>query len=250
MILVGGLYFLRENQMQNASLQNAPAPTIVKTWEDKTINEQNAEQNYVLTLMYPQLTGLSSSATQERINSSIQTLVNDQVVEFKKGITINPVLPTSMQEVKNELVIESTVIRADNSIVSVLFSVMQAYPGMAHPNNYNLTFNYDVENNTVLSISSLFKPDSDYVQELSNQTKKIILGKPEMKDNPNAADFVDEGASVDEANFSLFTLSDTTLTIVFNPATVAPDYAGTIEAPIPYKNLSGILNPEVPLLKN
>lgn len=61
---------------------------------------------------------------------------------------------------------------------------------------------------------------------------------------PNANNFISQGTKPVADNFDLFTLAPDGLTIIFNPAQVAPDFAGTRTVTIPYSQLNGLWNPQ------
>lgn len=238
-VLVGAVILWGRKGNEGASSTN-PFPTMMKNWEDKTIMEESPEKKFKISVSYPQFKSTSAS-------SLIKTLMDAQVAEFKSGITTNPILPTQMQNIKSELAIENTVVRADDEIISVQLKVMRVYSGMAHPENYNLTFNYDVSGDRELTLANLFIENSEYISKLSEMAKKSLMKKPQIAENPDAKEFIDEGASPKEENFRLFTISSDTLTIVFNPATVAPDYIGTVDVAIAYTDIADILNPQIKL---
>ncbi|OGK17706.1 hypothetical protein A2866_06000 [Candidatus Roizmanbacteria bacterium RIFCSPHIGHO2_01_FULL_39_8] len=113
---------------------------------------------------------------------------------------------------------------------------------MAHPNNYNEVFNYNLQNASLISLSTLFKPDSNYLQTLAEQARKDLL--EQEKENPDAADFINEGTGPTADNFDLFLLDKDGLVLIFNPAAVAPDYFGTMKVTIPYGQIRSLFNPE------
>ena len=245
-LVVLAFYVYSMNKEAMKSDNKAAYSTIAIVWKDALIDEDNTAQNYNINVIYPQFNALNNKTSQENINADIKGMMDNEVVNFKKQLSSGGLLPTQMKGIKSSLVITNEVVRADN-IVSVQFRVMEAITGMAHPNNFNLIYNYDVAAGQTLGIGDIFKLDANYVQKLSDIAEAEIIKQKDIAENPNAGDFVSEGAGPKTENFQLFTLSSDTLTLIFNPATVAPDYIGTVDVAIPYTDIADILNPQIRL---
>ncbi|MBI2641491.1 DUF3298 domain-containing protein [Candidatus Roizmanbacteria bacterium] len=210
-----------------------------------TLKQPSDITTYTMNVKYPQVDGVTENRTESELNEAVKSVVLKIVESFKSSTSQN-VDSVFGPEAKSELMIDYEVGRATSRVVSIQFKVLENYPGMAHPNNYNVVFNYDVSTQSNIALSQLFKPESNYLQTLSDMAKKDLL--TQQKENPDASLFVDEGASPKEGNLQLFILSKDALVLLFNPATVAPDYFGTMNVSIPYEDFKDSLSPDFSFL--
>lgn len=207
--------------------------------KDATIKESN--EKYSIDVIYPQVENLTNKTEQSKLNQSLQDRMNSLVAEFKQN-QVNSVEIPEFENAKSELKITYVPGLANSKIFSTQFQILENFPGMAHPNNYNEVFNYNLQNASLISLSNLFKPDSNYLLTLAEQARKDLT--EQEKENPNAADFINEGTGPTADNFDLFLLDKEALVLIFNPATVAPDYFGTMKVIIPYEQMRNLLSPE------
>ncbi|OGK25627.1 hypothetical protein A3C28_00455 [Candidatus Roizmanbacteria bacterium RIFCSPHIGHO2_02_FULL_39_9] len=207
--------------------------------KDATIKESN--EKYSIDVIYPQVENLTNKTEQSKLNQSVQDRMNSLVAEFKQNQVSSVEIP-EFENAKSELKITYTSGLANSKIFSTQFQILENFPGMAHPNNYNEVFNYNLQNASLISLSTLFKPDSNYLQTLAEQARKDLL--EQEKENPDAADFINEGTGPTADNFDLFLLDKDGLVLIFNPAAVAPDYFGTMKVTIPYGQIRNLFNPE------
>lgn len=243
LILVITVFLLLRN-FRSLQQQTSTAQGVVITTPQR-ITDASASIKYKIDVTYPSFSGLSDSETEKVINSMILQEMEQAILEFKDEVNqteqnlIN--VPPAIQNAINEFYITFKVIRADDKIISVQFSIMDYQAGMDHPNNYNMVFNYDVPGKRILTTADVFNINSDYLTVLSNLTKEQLQTR--FKDNPYAGDFINEGTAPKAENFQLFTVGTGTLNIIFNPYQVAPYYAGTQIVSVPYGALSGVLSP-------
>lgn len=211
--------------------------TPVKLLIDETIKEDSLEGKYSIEVIYPQITALDDNQKQTSINESITALMKKNVATFKKAVAkLTP--PPELTTGKSIYQITYEVSEVDNSRVSIHFKIMESLPGMAHPANTNQVYNFDMQTGKELTLKNLFREDSNYLIVLSDIAKKDLLDQ--QRDDPNAFDVVTSGASPKASNFSLFLLTPKNLILLFNPATVAPDYVGTMKITIPLEELQEI----------
>lgn len=242
-ILLGIGYLKQTNRLANPSV--SPTPTSIQITQsaitvqitDQTIKETNDQKKYSIDAVYPEFVNLSDSSRQKAINDALKQMVEKEIDKFRDESSRNTT-PAQLKDAQAQLIITYETAQANDSFISLYFKIMDGQIGAAHPYNYNLVFNYDVKNGKLLDLNDLFQTDSNFVQKLSDLAKKDLLAQ--QKDNPNAADFINEGTEPKEENFKLFTLTANALELIFNPATVAPDYAGTMKVMIPYQEITDI----------
>ena len=211
----------------------------------KSIHITNAKDSdrYRIDVSYPQISGLSNTKTQQKINEVIRKDMNQHIAEFQEAIQTSDqsALPKPFENFVNEFYTKYELARVDNSIVSIRFSIMDFRVGMDHPNNYDQVFNYDVKKEKQIQLADVFKPNSKYLVKLSDLTKEQLTER--FKSNPYAGDFISRGTKPEGKNFELFNISQNNLVITFNPYQVAPYYAGAQTVRIPIPRLKDILRP-------
>lgn len=235
------VFFIRSIQKENPQTSDTNSVTV----NEVSINESSASINFEMTGTYPQIQGLSNQETQTALNKQIKTLVDEQISLFSSDLEAaqqNERLPETIASQAGQFSVTPTVAQASDDIVSVQLQFMSSVPGMAHPANYNKTVTYDVKLNKSLQLEDLFVENSDYINELSNLAKQNLEQKNAQ--DSNAPMIFDEGLTPEAGNFELFTLGENSLNLIFNPATVMPDYAGTQTVSIPLSELTQILKPE------
>lgn len=215
----------------NGENSNSTAVSFV----NKTISDSSASIGYQIEASYPQFTGVP-----QLVNNALKNMVENQVNEFKDQISnADKTIPVTTG---GEQVITSKVSLASPNSVSVWYQVMDAVPGMAHPSNYNLVYNYDINKSKELEISDLFIPGSNYAKTLSEFATKSLESQKELQGIEGLSYFVKQGAGPTPENFKLFNLTKNDLILIFNPGTVAPEFAGTRTVKIPLSDLKTILS--------
>ncbi len=215
--------------------QNQTSNSETVKFVNKTLTDSSASIGYNIKASYPEFTGVPKP-----INTAIKNILNKQTSMFKDQVSeSDKTIPVTTG---GEQIITNNVSLANPKAISVWFKVMDAVPGMAHPNNYNLVYNYDLSSNKELQLSDLFDPKSNYVQTLSELAIKNLETQSELKDIEGLSFFVNQGAAPKAENFKLFNLTSRELILIFNPGTVAPEFAGTRTVKIPLSQLESILN--------
>ena len=116
------------------------------------------------------------------------------------------------------------------------------YTGGAHGMPLILPLVIDLSTGRTIPPDGLFKPGSDWLGQLSQRCFSQLKGRDLLG---NDEEWLREGTAPKLENFSLLFPGPDGLTVTFAPYSVAPYAAGTQEVLIPYKDLAGVLNPEV-----
>lgn len=135
---------------------------------------------------------------------------------------------------------------ATNNLVSLYFGVSTYGEGAAHPNHNSLVFNYDLSAGRRLSLSSLFKPNSNYLTLLSRYAINAL--KKQLGPDPDT-EWIQKGAGASEENYQNWTLKRTGLKVTFDPYQVASYAEGPHEVLIPYAVLRTVIDPQGPLAR-
>lgn len=218
----------RIEQLQN-QLNQAQDNTSTDTTESEEENESvwvvssksdmEETSRYSIDIVYPVLSNPDQEETEDDVNLYIKSLVNT----YKNEVTTMDSLD-SVSKPFISLDFETKFL--NTNLVSIVLSGSQ-YFGGAHPMSIYSTINYDLRNNNVLELGDIFNPSSDYLEELSMQSKSELIALIGVEEDDS---LLVSGTSEDEDNFSLIYFSgDEALNIIgiiFNEYQVAPYAVG------------------------
>ncbi len=228
-ILVAVLFwdkvFAPNMQTKITSTQNPAAVTT------ETIKESNTSEKYVLDIQYPKINNQS--------DPEILKVINKLKQDFLEEVRNNKPIP-ELSKISSSLTIRYELIRNDDKFVSISFDVSDYQPGMAHPNNFVKTFNYDLTSNKELTLIDIFTKDAGYLKLLSKLTSEDL--NKQFKGDPNAKDFISSGTKPDKDNFQNVCISKDGLVILFNPAQVAPSADGVQKSTISWDKFGNTLS--------
>jgi len=118
-----------------------------------------------------------------------------------------------------------------------------SYTGGAHGNAYYISSNYVIDNSkaSLIQLSDLFKPGSNYLKALSTYCINDLLAK--------GAGWIANGEieSFSEKDLGVFALSPEGIKFAFAPYAVGPYAEGSYFVIVPFRELEGIINPKGPL---
>lgn len=136
---------------------------------------------------------------------------------------------------------DQIVLHGGHDILAIVFFVSD-YLGGAHPGDHHDVINYDLTQGKVLGLGDLFKPGSDYLGVIAGYSIQ------ELKKNQEIlfSNF-EEGASPTPENYAAWSITPTSLLVIFEEYQVAPYAAGPQYVLVPYTVLADILDPTGPL---
>jgi len=217
--------------------------------KEKSINEET--EKYEINIKYPEFIwdqkkdiSAGQQKAEKDLNALIIKSINSTISLFKDEIADYE----ESEDVKCSLYINySPVFNHGKKIISIKFTV-STYTGGAHPNSYTDVINYDLVNNKKIELKDLFQPESNYLSELSEVSKKYITNSFVWRGDvePDSA-WINTGSEAKEESFLSFNIKATGLVLTFDPYQVAPYAAGAIEITIPYAALKSIMRNKSPL---
>ena len=175
----------------------------------ETIIEEN-NPNYLISINYP-------STNIKKLDTILKKEIDDTIKLFKKEyVDYN-------NKEKSELNIDYTYSLINERYINITLTIFINKPYLAHPITYLKTYVFDIKTNKLLTINDLTNDNLSTIleQQLKNKYKDCIL---EEKINLNKD--------------TLFTFSDTILTIYFNPYILTSGYCGIIKLQIPLTNIN------------
>lgn len=129
----------------------------------------------------------------------------------------------------------------DNRFVSVKLHVM-AYTGGAHPNNWPMTWVFDMQGGGEITLDRLFPDREAALAKVSGLCREVLsrsLG------GMLVPDMLDAGLTPTADNFNRFILTSEGVAFFFGPYQVAPYAAGEQVVTIPYDHLGGLIAPDI-----
>ena len=209
--------------------------------ETGAINEQG--EHYIIDVKYP-------ITENEEINAVVDNLMQERADKVKleaEEFFSGPNLPEALFSWKYSLYADYSVFHYSSNIVSFKFD-MSEFKGGAHPSNSIVTKTFDREEGKEISLSDIFRKDSDYLNALSEisfqQLIQKFLADENLKDGFDES-WVENGTSPSENNFKNFVLAEDSIIFYFEQYQVIAYAAGEQNVEIKYSQLTDILNPSI-----
>lgn len=250
--VAAGFYFFGASstttQIENGSTSELTAET-------QTISRENAQDGYTIETTRPTFT--SNGRAVAFLNNDIEAFLQAEIDEFTTQAREYSQLSGPQNTPELESLPPSTfhgdheVLFLSPQLVSVRFTITTYMSGAAHPFNYTKGFNYNVAKKQQVTLDDVFKPNSSYIERLSERAiSTLLIARANQQGNTvdqQQEEWIREGASPKKENFTNWAFSDNLLIIYFNPYQVAPYAAGIIEAPVPWEDVQGLLDPGGPI---
>ncbi len=116
------------------------------------------------------------------------------------------------------------------------------YTGGAHPNNWPVTWIFDMADGHVLDLDDIFISKRDALIELALIVREVLT---ESLGDMYLLDMLEDGTIPAARNFNDFVLNDEGVVFFFAPYQVAPYAAGQQVVTVPYDRLDELLKPEI-----
>jgi len=185
------------------------------------------KQTPKITIYYPFVIGLTNPQAEMKINSSIVSTLNKTLVEL--GFH-----DSNLQEMIGQFEIKNN----QRNILSLTLTVY-SFTGGAHGMTIVKSLSFDVLTGRQYELQDLFKPESDYVKDLST----IIQQKIKDWKIQLLGEFTTIRPDQD------FYLADHSLVIYFQLYEITPYVWGFPYFPIPILDIQEIIQPNGPLEK-
>lgn len=174
---------------------------------------------------YPVIKGMQNITFQEYINSAIQNQIHQLIVIQESFRPKTELLGTF--ELKNN----------QRNVLSLSITNYTYHDRAAHGMTIIKSLNFDLEKQNLISLSDLFKPNSDYIERLS----AIIHEQIKQRDIPVISEFTKINPDQD------FYLADRSLVIYFQLYDITPYYYGFPMFPISIYEIYDIIKEDGPL---
>jgi hypothetical protein len=239
-LFLGGSVILAIPQAATA----APTANTSFKWIKKQFRLTNPAPGYSTTIDYPFFTGAGNlQALNAALQATVAKIAGDDQKRYLDYVN-DPEMTDGKQAKKQKdgssIAGSFKVHKTSDNIVSVSFSLTSYFYGIAHPNNFYTTFNYQLNPPATITLSSLTTNKSAFLNSLSKQCATALKHQ-----YPDIDDFsLSDGTAPRESNFQNFLLSDHQIQFLFNDDQVSSHAAAIDKAiGIPYRNLKNLLNP-------
>jgi hypothetical protein len=208
--------------------------------EKRTVNASSPDGAYAISIEYPAVYGLASSALEQKVNREIEGDLDGLATAFKEDINQDAMLKSAASSSQAALTITYAIPYQDDHLMSVQFDSMIYSSDAAHPNSFTATLVYNLDTGTVVGLDDLFKQGSNYLSFLSTYTAKAValqLGDAGTKE------VIAAGTAPKAENFKSYMVTPRGLVIIFDPYQVAAYAAGPQKVTIPW-DATDIFSPD------
>jgi len=202
-------------------------PTVgaIVTKELKRHGDRRHEFDY--EAKFPQITGVKYAAFNGAVRAAIASCSKENLTYFTSDVN----LPIPGINPSNYFDITYTIQEFTPHFASIDFH-LYLDTGAAHPNMNDVTFNYDLDNNQVVSLGDVFAAGASYLHEVAVRTIAVLA-----KNNDLEYDEIVRGASTSAANYGVWSLTRWGLTFTFNAYQVGAYAVGPQQVWFPLKSL-------------
>ncbi|MFN3234161.1 MAG: RsiV family protein [Gammaproteobacteria bacterium] len=205
------------------------------------IHDVSNPDRYTLEVSYPYLEGSSEQA--QAFNKILTHYINHQKAKFLKVLAAREKADVSgvPQAEQNKLLIQNRVELNNDCYISVRFAIETYYARDAHPNLIIEVLNYDFNKQKMMSLASLFSPDTNYLKQIAAYCKNALLDKlqAQISENPLLSKTIEQGTIPIKKNYRYWALKENGLLVIFPQYQIGPRQLGVQEVLIPCNELKG-----------
>ncbi len=203
-------------------------------FEEHRISESSRKPNYRIDLRYPHLRSCPANPdAAQAFNVAVKSIVQKRLAHYRAKQ-----LPPEDSPHGGSLALRSTVTTRRDGVVSVLFD-WDCYIAV-HSNQELASLVFDTSSAEPSELSSLFRPNVDFVAVLSRIAIADLIRRKERQHidtKGEARKWIERGAGPLLRNFNVFTLTDKTLVLHFVTYQVGSYVEHAWEVRIPWERL-------------
>jgi hypothetical protein len=198
----------------------------------------------------------------EKFNSDIENFIKEKISDHEKISEENwkarydtqtndeKIAKIPTDDEKFYLHSEVEIIQSNANYISFILRI-DGYEGGAHGYVNDFPYNYDIKNKKILSLKDIFSNNYNYLKYLSNEAriylkekyatlseenKKGFSSEEEIKQyEDNSMSMINDGTSLQEDNFKIFTFTPDEVKIYFSQYQVGPYVIGMPSFEVPIK---------------
>ncbi|MDA8385315.1 MAG: DUF3298 domain-containing protein [Actinomycetota bacterium] len=197
-----------------------------------------------MTISYPVLGGMASTAAQARINSQIIASVAGWADSFVQNVSS---ISGSSVQGNSTLTGAFKTVLVNSKVASFQFVLNSDVVSAAQPSTNIYSLNFNLSNGAAYALGDLFKAGSNYLTTLSQAAIAQLTAQLAAQHIPAAELQNDPGLSPAPANFAAFNIASGALVLGFSQGQVIGTAIGALTVSIPDQALSQVISPNGPL---
>lgn len=200
--------------------QDQPVDVATALWPSREVEKVSVDQKTT----YANITGSYPKTASDSITMYFKSFAEEQVGQFLDDTSWAGEVQSAASD---NLTLDITYKSVQSSTVQTYIFTVNSYTGGAHGLQFRKTFSFNKEGQ-LLTLSNLFSNGFDGLPTFAKAVQKELLKRPGAQ-----ADWIADGAGAKEENYRSFVVTDTGITILFDPYQVAPWSDGAIDISIP-----------------
>lgn len=208
--------------------------------------EENKKLKYTINAEYPQIANEKLTIPEKRINRAIRRIVKSDAKSFGTLFEGENPAVTPIEDTQSSLDTSYKYYLSgpNERFLSVIFEVSTYLSGAAHGITIVAPLTFDRHTGREVQLKHIFKKNTDYIEKLSNISRKALR---EQLGERADANWIDSGTEPKPENFEVFAFTDKGFTIFFQQYQVASFADGIQEVVVPYSDIEDMVNPRGPL---
>lgn len=176
------------------------------------IEEKSDTPPYTISAALPQLSKLSDSSAQNKINALLAYYIQSQVTQFKEDIKVSErssggnTWGSRTEKPAGELSIETTTGLNQQKLVSVKVATLYNNTEAAYPQYMERCFTFDTNNGELLTLDRLFTPESNYLQAISAYVAPRLVSQQQAEGYEVNTELIQKATAPLSSNFTTFLL--------------------------------------------
>lgn len=229
--------------------QKENAVTFGDGWrfETERISKQHTKDKFRVEIEYPRLVSDKNGLQARKFNDAMRRFINQEgnwALEDRRDVEKEQ--SDYWHDKEDYFELSYDIGLASNDFVSVEFSAAAYSWGAAHPVDYPLVFNFDLQRGKLIAMKDIFKPRSGYLSVLSNYCQSDLEGRLKTE---NLYGVFTENLAPKAKNFEKIVVTSKGLKVLLGECNVTPCAAGTQFVIVPFDVVKEMLNLQSPVAR-
>lgn len=211
-----------------------------------TLKFEYGKPRIIIKSVYPQLVSETEHEGIVRFNALALEMVKNEIAYFRSKVKENASIQKKMEKNKitNNLYIDynTSYLKSNRDhIISIRLSAQGYVAGNSRPYQRYSVLNYNLDKTEFIELSDLFRPNSNYLNVLSQYTSQVLYKRLQNKQK------IASGTAPMLDNFADWNIKPNGLVITFSDTQVAPHIYGPQTVLVPFSALNEVLSADSPI---
>lgn len=212
-----------------------------------TIDVSYDKPRIIYHAVYPQLRSETENVAANAFNLMVSDIVQEEMAHFKIVVQQFQNTPINLpkEKIRHDLYIDydtSFINTKHHHIASIRFTFQGLISGRTEPYRYHRVLNYDLSDNTPLTLADLFEPDANYLSVLSHYTQNALIKKFGYKQ------MILYGTASNIENFQNWNIKPNGILITFDQQQIAASVEGAQTVLVPFSVLRDMISEDSPIV--